>query len=149
VDETRGTLQFASRAKAVTNNATVNEILTDEALLKRQKREIEQLRARLAAEAGGGAVDESVVEVRGGRSPFRFVLSTPSVATVGTRCLAYSAAPGLAHNFSIRSTLRENTAIAPNALLRPLSALRLEALGQAGRPRARTHALGLGTSSRR
>jgi centromeric protein E len=84
VDETRGTLQFASRAKAVTNNATVNEILTDEALLKRQKREIEQLRARLAAEAGGGAVDESVVAVRGRPSPFRFALSAPSVATVGT-----------------------------------------------------------------
>jgi hypothetical protein len=45
----------------VTNNATVNEILTDEALLKRQKREIEQLRARL--QAGGGVVDEAVVEV--------------------------------------------------------------------------------------
>ncbi|KAL3691446.1 hypothetical protein R1sor_005097 [Riccia sorocarpa] len=47
VDETRGTLQFASRAKRVTNCAQVNEILTDAALLKRQTREIEDLRMKL------------------------------------------------------------------------------------------------------
>lgn len=46
-DETRGTLQFASRAKRVTNCAQVNEIVTDAALLKRQKREIEELRKKL------------------------------------------------------------------------------------------------------
>lgn len=46
-DETRGTLQFASRAKRVTNCAQVNEIMTDAALLKRQKREIEELRKKL------------------------------------------------------------------------------------------------------
>ncbi|KAJ6839211.1 kinesin-like protein KIN-7L [Iris pallida] len=47
VEETRGTLQFASRAKRVTNCAQVNEILTDAALLKRQKLEIEELRTKL------------------------------------------------------------------------------------------------------
>ncbi|MCO5557269.1 hypothetical protein L7F22_010830 [Adiantum nelumboides] len=47
VDESRGTLQFASRAIRVTNCAQVNEILTDAALLKRQKKEIEELRAKL------------------------------------------------------------------------------------------------------
>uniref|UniRef100_A0A0E0J375 Kinesin motor domain-containing protein n=1 Tax=Oryza nivara TaxID=4536 RepID=A0A0E0J375_ORYNI len=47
VEETRGTLQFASRAKCVSNCAQVNEILTDAALLKRQKQEIEELRKKL------------------------------------------------------------------------------------------------------
>ncbi|KAH9299114.1 hypothetical protein KI387_030796, partial [Taxus chinensis] len=47
VDETKGTLQFASRALRVTNCAQVNEVLTDAALLKRQKKEIEELRAKL------------------------------------------------------------------------------------------------------
>lgn len=46
-DETRGTLQFASRAKKVTNQVCVNEITNDDALLKRQKKEIEELRLRL------------------------------------------------------------------------------------------------------
>ncbi|KAF0895747.1 hypothetical protein E2562_014356 [Oryza meyeriana var. granulata] len=47
VEETRGTLQFASRAKCISNCAQVNEILTDAALLKRQKQEIEELRKKL------------------------------------------------------------------------------------------------------
>eukprot|EP00256_Glycine_max_P057443 XP_014625288.1 kinesin-like protein KIN-7O isoform X5 [Glycine max] len=46
-DETKSSLQFASRALRVTNCAQVNEILTDAALLKRQKKEIEDLRAKL------------------------------------------------------------------------------------------------------
>ncbi|KAL6987276.1 Kinesin-like protein KIN-7O [Sarracenia purpurea var. burkii] len=46
-DETRSSLQFASRALRVTNCARVNEILTDAALLKRQKKEIEELKAKL------------------------------------------------------------------------------------------------------
>ncbi|KAF9624875.1 hypothetical protein IFM89_015429 [Coptis chinensis] len=49
-DETKSSLQFASRALRVTNCARVNEILTDAALLKRQKKEIEELRARLFQE---------------------------------------------------------------------------------------------------
>ncbi|KAH9606325.1 hypothetical protein KSS87_023132 [Heliosperma pusillum] len=48
-DETKSSLQFASRALRVTNCAQVNEILTDAALLKRQKKEIEELRAKLQA----------------------------------------------------------------------------------------------------
>ncbi|XP_021284616.1 kinesin-like protein KIN-7N isoform X1 [Herrania umbratica] len=47
VEETKGTLLFASRAKRITNCAQVNEILTDAALLKRQKLEIEELRRKL------------------------------------------------------------------------------------------------------
>ncbi|VFQ71703.1 unnamed protein product [Cuscuta campestris] len=46
-DETKSSLQFASRALRVTNSVHVNEILTDAALLKRQKKEIEQLRGKL------------------------------------------------------------------------------------------------------
>lgn len=48
-DETKSSLQFASRALRVTNCARVNEILTDAALMKRQKKEIEELRAKLQA----------------------------------------------------------------------------------------------------
>ncbi|XP_073125716.1 kinesin-like protein KIN-7N [Henckelia pumila] len=47
VEETKGTLQFASRAKRITNCVQVNEIMTDAALLKRQKLEIEELRRKL------------------------------------------------------------------------------------------------------
>ncbi|KAL4284852.1 hypothetical protein GQ457_16G015530 [Hibiscus cannabinus] len=47
VEETKGTLLFASRAKRITNCAQVNEILTDAALLKRQQLEIEELRMKL------------------------------------------------------------------------------------------------------
>ncbi|GMI77382.1 hypothetical protein like AT1G59540 [Hibiscus trionum] len=47
VEETKGTLLFASRAKRITNCAQVNEILTDAALLKRQQLEIEELRRKL------------------------------------------------------------------------------------------------------
>ncbi|XWS21314.1 hypothetical protein CRYUN_Cryun30bG0045100 [Craigia yunnanensis] len=47
VEETKGTLLFASRAKRITNCAQVNEILTEAALLKRQKLEIEELRRKL------------------------------------------------------------------------------------------------------
>ncbi|KAF2309611.1 hypothetical protein GH714_004272 [Hevea brasiliensis] len=47
IEETKGTLQFASQANRITNCAQVNEILTDAALLKRQKLEIEELRRKL------------------------------------------------------------------------------------------------------
>ncbi|XP_051123669.1 kinesin-like protein KIN-7N isoform X2 [Andrographis paniculata] len=47
IEESKGTLQFASRAKRITNCVQVNEILTDAALLKRQKLEIEELRSKL------------------------------------------------------------------------------------------------------
>ncbi|KAJ8485346.1 hypothetical protein OPV22_017831 [Ensete ventricosum] len=46
-DETKSSLQFSSRALRVTNCACINEILTDAALLRRQRKEIEELRAKL------------------------------------------------------------------------------------------------------
>ena len=43
-----GTLQFASRAKLVTTNATVNEVLDEGALLRRLQRELVELKAKMA-----------------------------------------------------------------------------------------------------
>lgn len=48
-DESHSTLRFATRAKRVVNNAVVNEVLSDAAVLKRQAREIEDLRKILGA----------------------------------------------------------------------------------------------------
>ena len=47
VEETHSTLRFACRATRVVNNATVNEVLSDAAVLKRQAKEIEDLRQML------------------------------------------------------------------------------------------------------
>ncbi|GAX77261.1 hypothetical protein CEUSTIGMA_g4707.t1 [Chlamydomonas eustigma] len=47
VEESHSTLRFASRAKRVVNNAVVNEVLSDAAVLKRQAKEIEDLKKRL------------------------------------------------------------------------------------------------------
>lgn len=49
VEESHSTLRFATRAKCVVNNAVVNEVLTDAAVLCRQANEIEELKKRLAA----------------------------------------------------------------------------------------------------
>ncbi|CAM6067276.1 unnamed protein product, partial [Sphagnum tenellum] len=62
-DETKGTLNFASRANRVTNCAQVNEIMTDAALLKRQKKEIEELRAKLQ-ESHSEHWEEEVLNLR-------------------------------------------------------------------------------------
>ncbi|GMH08127.1 hypothetical protein Nepgr_009967 [Nepenthes gracilis] len=62
-DETKSSLQFASRALRVTNCARVNEILTDAALLKRQKKEIEELRAKLKA-SHSEHLEEEILNLR-------------------------------------------------------------------------------------
>ncbi|XP_055801402.1 kinesin-like protein KIN-7O isoform X2 [Solanum dulcamara] len=62
-DETKSSLQFASRALRVTNCVHVNEILTDAALLKRQKTEIEELRAKLQA-SHSEHLDEEILNLR-------------------------------------------------------------------------------------
>ena len=54
-DESHSTLRFACRAKRVVNNATVNAVLSDAAVLKRQAREIEELRRVLDAAGAGCA----------------------------------------------------------------------------------------------
>ena len=61
-DESHSTLRFACRAKRVVNNATVNEVLSDAAVLKRQAREIEELRRVLAA--SGGCASTQCYKVR-------------------------------------------------------------------------------------
>ena len=48
MQESHSTLRFACRAKRVVNNAMVNEVLSDAAVLKRQANEIEELRRVLA-----------------------------------------------------------------------------------------------------
>ncbi|XP_059297686.1 kinesin-like protein KIN-7O isoform X1 [Lycium ferocissimum] len=62
-DETKSSLQFASRALRVTNCVHVNEILTDAALLKRQKKEIEELRAKFQA-SHSEHLDEEILNLR-------------------------------------------------------------------------------------
>lgn len=48
MEESHSTLRFACRTKRVVNNATVNEVVTDAAVLKRQAKEIEELKSRLS-----------------------------------------------------------------------------------------------------
>ena len=48
LEESSNTLRFGCRAKKVVNTACVNEVLSDAAVLKRQAKEIEQLKKRLA-----------------------------------------------------------------------------------------------------
>ncbi|MEW5312719.1 MAG: hypothetical protein WDW38_004332 [Sanguina aurantia] len=67
VEESHSTLRFASRAKRVVNNAVVNEVLSDAAVLHRQAKEIEELKKRLAG-SGLGAdvrVQEQIGALRG------------------------------------------------------------------------------------
>ena len=62
-EESHSTLKFAQRAKRVVNKATVNEVAANaetNAMLKRQRKEIAVLRARLAEE--GAKVDDAAIE---------------------------------------------------------------------------------------
>lgn len=52
LEETRSTLQFASRAKLVKTRAQVNEVLDDRSLIKKLQRELKEAR-----DAGNGAMD--------------------------------------------------------------------------------------------
>ncbi|XP_071942688.1 uncharacterized protein [Antedon mediterranea] len=47
IDQTHNTLQFASRAKTIKNKPEMHEILSDEALLRRYKSEIENLKKQI------------------------------------------------------------------------------------------------------
>ena len=46
LEETRSTLQFASRAKLVKTHAKVNEVLDETSQLKRLKKELEELKEK-------------------------------------------------------------------------------------------------------
>lgn len=64
-EETHSTLRFAVRAKHVCNNATVNEVVSESALIKRQQREIEELRKKLGGEGGvSQEVEEEINALR-------------------------------------------------------------------------------------
>lgn len=52
IEETRSTLQFASRAKLVKTHATVNEVVDDATKLKRLKAELEQLKDKQRLSCG-------------------------------------------------------------------------------------------------
>ncbi|GAB9464833.1 Kinesin-like protein [Globisporangium polare] len=51
LDETKSTLQFAARAKDIQTSASVNEVLDDQAQLKRLKREVHELKKLVNNEA--------------------------------------------------------------------------------------------------
>jgi centromeric protein E len=51
LEETKSTLQFAARAKAIQTSASVNEVLDDQAQLKRLKREVHELKRLVNSEA--------------------------------------------------------------------------------------------------
>lgn len=51
LDETRSTLQFAARAKHLQTSASVNEVLDDQAQLKRLKREVHELKKLVGSDA--------------------------------------------------------------------------------------------------
>ncbi|KAK6939742.1 Kinesin motor domain [Dillenia turbinata] len=63
VEESKGTLQFASRAKRITNCAQVNEILTDAALLKRRRQEIEELCKKLQGSCSD-VLEQEILKLR-------------------------------------------------------------------------------------
>ncbi|XP_064604029.1 centromere-associated protein E-like [Liolophura sinensis] len=50
LEETHSTLRFASRAKVIKNKPLVNEVLSDAALIKRYKKEIDRLKKQLAVQ---------------------------------------------------------------------------------------------------
>ena len=58
MEETRSTLQFASRAKLVTTNATVNEVLDESAKLKRLKKELYELKEKQRLGGSGLSAEE-------------------------------------------------------------------------------------------
>ena len=58
-EESHSTLRFACRAKTVVNRATMNEVLTDAALLKKQAKEIEELRKQIGT---GSGVDPDAIK---------------------------------------------------------------------------------------
>ncbi|MBX9448646.1 MAG: hypothetical protein KL787_02525 [Taibaiella sp.] len=64
VEESHSTLRFACRAKRVVNNATVNEVLSDAAVLKRQANEIEELRKALQSSGNAAHIEEEINRLR-------------------------------------------------------------------------------------
>eukprot|EP00736_Rhodelphis_marinus_P006530 Rmarinus@m.17302 len=62
-EETLSTLQFATRAKRIMNDAKVNELLDDQALLRRCRREIQELKTQLSM-MDGNALSREIQEIQ-------------------------------------------------------------------------------------
>jgi ABC-type phosphate transport system auxiliary subunit len=58
IEETRSTLQFASRAKLVITNALVNEVVDDATKLRRITRELERLKEKQRLGKAGNGISE-------------------------------------------------------------------------------------------
>ena len=56
-EETLSTLKFATRAKTIKNTAEVNEVLDDQAMLRKYKKEIDNLKKKLRYTSAGGEKD--------------------------------------------------------------------------------------------
>ena len=65
-EESRSTLQFAARAKSIRTTASANEMLDDQAMIVRLRREIKQLRRKLkrGSEAEAAEAAEVVQRMR-------------------------------------------------------------------------------------
>ena len=62
-EETISTLKFATRAKNITNTTQVNEVLDDQALLRRYKKEIDSLKKKLRYTSAGGDKDLEICQM--------------------------------------------------------------------------------------
>jgi len=62
-EETLSTLKFATRAKKIQNTAEVNEVLNDEAMLRKYKKEIDQLKKKLRYTSAGGEKDMEICQM--------------------------------------------------------------------------------------
>lgn len=64
VEESLSTLKFASRAKSIRNTPEVNEVINDEAQLKRYRREIETLKRQVQDRASAEMIQQQLESVR-------------------------------------------------------------------------------------
>lgn len=97
-DESHSTLRFACRAKRVVNNAMVNEVLSDAAVLKRQAKEIEELRRVLAANGGGWVAPRTALSLRECISGLMLHFNRPSALSSPRKIFTLVAATGFTEN---------------------------------------------------
>lgn len=62
-EETLSTLKFATRAKTIKNKAEVNEVLDDQAMLRKYKKEIDNLKKKLRYTSAGGEKDMEICQM--------------------------------------------------------------------------------------
>ena len=64
LEETRSTLQFASRAKLVETHATVNEVLDESAQIRRLKKELDELKTSFTTKVKTLEEENALKDVR-------------------------------------------------------------------------------------